>query len=61
MTHDVNTRLALGALNARIGHTRVNSLLSCLDIPSITHVTFKAREREIGNAVQSVANDSRVE
>lgn len=33
MAHDVNTRLALGALNAGMGHTHVNSLLSCLDIP----------------------------
>ena len=58
MAHDVNTRLALGALNARIGHTHVNSLLSCLDIPAVNHVTFKTREREVGKAGEHVANES---
>ena len=58
MAHDVNTRLALGALNAGIGHTHVNSLLSCLDIPTVNHVTFKTREREVGRAVELVANES---
>ena len=58
MAHDVNTRLALGALNAGIGHTHVNSLLSCLDIPTVNHVTFKTREREVERAVEHVANGS---
>ena len=53
--YDTNTRLALGALNAGIGQTHLNSLLSCLDIPTINHVTFKAREREVGRALESVA------
>ena len=61
LAHDVNIRLALGALNAGIGHTHVNSLLSCLDIPTVNYVTFKARGREIGKAVESIANDSRLE
>jgi len=60
MAHDVNTRLALGALNAGIGHTHINSLLSCLDIPTLNHETFKTREREVGKAVEHVANESRV-
>ena len=58
MAHDVNTRLALGALNAGIGHTHVNSLLSCLDIPTVNHVTFNAREKEVGKAVEHVAKES---
>ena len=58
---DVNSRLALGALNAGIGQTHVNSLLSCLNIPSVNHVTFKAREREVGKAVESVAKASCME
>lgn len=61
LAHDVNTRLALGALNAGIGHTHVNSLLSCLDIPTVNHVTFKVREREIGKAVESIASESCLE
>lgn len=58
MAEDVNTRLALGALNAGIGHTHVNSLFSCLDIPTVNHATFKTREREVGKAVELVANES---
>jgi len=58
--HDVNTRLALGALNAGTGHTHVNSLLSCLDIPTVNHLTFKTREREVGKAIEHVANESYV-
>ena len=46
MAYDINTRIALGALNAGIGQTHVNSLLSCMNVPSIDHTTFKARERE---------------
>ena len=34
MAEDVNTRLALGVLNAGIGHTHVNSLLLCLYVPT---------------------------
>lgn len=59
--YDTNTILALGALNAGIGQTRLNSLLFCLDIPTINHVTFKAREREVGRAVESVAQVSCME
>lgn len=58
MAQDVNTRLALGAPNAGIGHTHVNLLLSCLDIPTVNHVTYKTREREVGKAVELVANES---
>ena len=43
MANDGNTRLALGALNAVIGHTHVNSPLSCLDIPTVNHVTGKEK------------------
>ena len=61
MAYDVNTRIALGALNAGIGQTRVNSLFSCLNVPSVNHVTFKVREREVGKAVESVAQASCLE
>ena len=61
MAYDVNTRIVLGALNAGIGQTHVNSLLSCMNVPSINHTTFKAREREIGKAVESVAEASCME
>ena len=60
IAQDVNTRLALGALgalNAGIGHTHVNSLLSCLDLPTVNNATFKTREREAGKAVELVAKE----
>ena len=57
MAQDVNTRLPPGALNARIGHTHVNLLFSCLDVPTVSHVTFKTRERGVGKAVELVANE----
>ena len=55
---DVNTRAALGALHAGIGHTHLSALTSTLNIPSMTHVTFKTREREVGQAVENVAKNS---
>ena len=61
MAYDINTRIALGALNAGIGQTHVNSLFSCLNVPSVNHVTFKVREREVGKAIESVAEASCLE
>lgn len=53
--HDTNTRAALGALDAGIGHTHYASLLSTMGIPALSHTAFKKREREAGNAVESIA------
>ena len=61
MAYDINTRIALGALNAGIGQTQVNSFFSCLNVPSVDHVTFKVREREVGKAIESVAEASCLE
>ena len=55
---DVNTRAALGALHAGIGHTHLSAITSTLDAPSMSHVTFKTREREIGHALEKVAQNS---
>ena len=55
---DVNTRAALGALHASAGHTHLSAITSTLNIPSMSRVTFKAREREIGLAWESVAQSS---
>ena len=53
--HDANTKAALGALDAGIGHTHYASLLSTMGLPALSEKTFKKREREAGNAVESVA------
>ncbi|XP_078380315.1 uncharacterized protein LOC144663289 [Oculina patagonica] len=55
---DVNTRAALGALHAGVGHTHLSAITSTLNIPSISHVSFKTREREIGHAAETVARKS---
>ena len=52
---DVNSRAALATLNAGIGHTHLSTITAALNIPSMNHVTYKAREREVGNAIEKVA------
>ena len=61
MAYHINTRIALGAHNAGIGQTHVNSILSCMNVTSINHTTFKARQRGIGKVVESVAEASCME
>ena len=56
--YDINSRAALAALHAGIGHTHLSAMTSTLNIPSMNHVTFKTREREVGKAVERVARNS---
>ena len=42
-------------LHARIGPTYVNALLTSINLPAIGLNTLKAREREIGPAIEIVA------
>ena len=55
---DVNSRAALATLNAGIGHIHLSTLTAALDMPQMNHVTFKAREKEIGKAIENVAAKS---
>ena len=55
---DVNTRIALGCLHAGIGQTHINNLLSTANIPTLNSSTFKAREREVGKAVEHITKIS---
>jgi hypothetical protein len=41
-----------------LGHTHVNHLLSTMNIPTISHKAYKAREREVGHCVETVAQES---
>ena len=41
-----------------MGPTHVNALLSSLNIPTLCVSTLKAREREIGPAIENIANKS---
>ena len=56
--YDVNTRIALGAIDNGIGYSHINSLLTTLDAPSINRSAYKRREREIGLAIEDVAANS---
>ena len=55
---DINTRVILGALHAGVGHTQLSAITSTLNIPSISHVSFKTIECEIGKATETVAHRS---
>ena len=61
LTHDINSRAVLGCLHTGFGETHSNNLLSTLNVPTINPVTFKSREREIGSAVEKVAQKSCLE
>ncbi|XP_044166167.1 uncharacterized protein LOC122950140 [Acropora millepora] len=55
---DVNTKLAAGMLHAGIGATHVNALLTSINLPAVHENTLKAREREIGPALEKIAKRS---
>lgn len=44
--HDINSRAVLGCLHAGIGETHLNNMLATMNVPSVSNVTFKTRERE---------------
>ncbi len=56
--YDNNSRAVLGTLDAGIGETHLNTILTTMNIPPITCGTFKKREREVGLAVEKVAKRS---
>ena len=58
MHYDINTKATLASLHAGVGETHLKSILSVMNIPPMSRATFKARERETGKAVESVAKVS---
>lgn len=56
--YDINTRVALGAIDSGIGYTHINSLFTALNVPTINRSAYKRREREIGLAIEEVAASS---
>ena len=61
LTYDINSRAVLGTLHIGIGETHVNNFLTTMNIPPLNNVTFKKREKEIGNAVECIASTSCIE
>ena len=55
---DVNTKAASGILHSGIGESDLNSLLSVLNLPQISHKSLKVREVEIGSIIETFANKS---
>lgn len=41
-----------------LGEMTVNNFLAALNIPTVTSVTFKRREREVGSIFEAVANET---
>jgi len=48
----------IGMIHTGIGETQLNNLLTTMNLPSITKTTLKAREREIGKAIEKVTQKS---
>ena len=53
--YDINTKATLASLHAGVGETHLKSILSVMNILPMSRAIFKARERETGKAVESVA------
>jgi hypothetical protein len=56
--YDINSRAALASLHTGIGETHLNSILSTMNIPTISRASFKKREREVGPVIEDVAKKS---
>ena len=56
--YSVNTKATLGMINAGIGATNLNAVLTTMNIPAWHHKPMKARERSIGVHIESVAKSS---
>lgn len=41
-----------------MGPTHINALLSSMNVPAVREATLKAREREVGLAIETVAESS---
>ncbi|XP_018399359.1 PREDICTED: uncharacterized protein LOC108777062, partial [Cyphomyrmex costatus] len=58
-THfDTNTKVVIGTLNAGMGNTHLNKVLSALNIPEFNWDVFKVHEKEVGRAVEEMARES---
>ncbi|CAC5360207.1 unnamed protein product [Mytilus coruscus] len=55
---DVNTKLALAAIDLGLGEHQINGLLSILNIPTVSHCMIDNRIREVGDVIESVADES---
>ena len=54
----VNTKAVLGMINAGVGATHLNSILSTMNILPVHRTTLKRREKEIGGHIEHAAKRS---
>jgi len=47
-----------GVIDAGIGVSQLNSVLSCVNVPALSDTTFKRHERIVGPKIEELANDS---
>lgn len=45
-------------LDAGVGPSHINTILSSVDIPTISPKTFKKYERQVGGAIEQVCTES---
>ena len=57
-TVKLNSRAALAMIHTGQGHSHLKADLSILGVGAMTSATFKAREREVGSAIESVCQES---
>ena len=50
--------MVAGMLDAGIGETKINTLLSALNIPTVSHSSLKRYERVVGPAVENLCKES---
>jgi hypothetical protein len=48
----------IAMVHSGMGERQVNSFLSSLNIPAVSHKTISRRQKEMGTVVESVARDS---
>ena len=53
----LNSRAALAMIHSGQGHSHLKTALSILRVGAMTSATFKAREREVGPAIESVCQE----
>ncbi|KAJ8678292.1 hypothetical protein QAD02_014079 [Eretmocerus hayati] len=56
--YDTNLKHVNGVIDAGIGETKLNTLLSALKAPTVHNTTFKRIERVVGPVIEEVSQES---
>ncbi|CAG2205332.1 unnamed protein product [Mytilus edulis] len=58
---DINSKVALAAIHIGLGEHQLNAFLSILNMPTVSHKMFDQRSKEVGEVLESLAEESMVE